>query len=112
MDRLLLALARLLLRASSLLLAAADTLLLKIEASKPANVKVTADGKVIFDGAMQANDVMQFDAHDAFEVSSTDSSAQTLVLNGQSMPPIGTPGQPGSVTLTRDNLKSATEGPH
>jgi cytoskeleton protein RodZ len=93
-------------------LAAADTLLLKLEASNAANVKVTADGKVVFDGAMQANEVMQFDAHDAFEVSSTDSGALTLELNGHTMPPIGTPGQPGSVTLTPDNLKPATGGSH
>ena len=89
-----------------------DTLLLKMEASKPADVKVTADGKVLFDGPVQANDVKQFDAHDTFEISSTDSSALTLELDGQSVPPIGMPGKPGSITLTRDNLKPATEAPH
>ena len=80
--------------------------------AKPANVKVIADGKLVFSDTVQPNDVSQFDAQDSFEITSSASSALVLELNGQTMPPIGAPGQPGSVTLTRNDLNSATGGSH
>jgi hypothetical protein len=85
---------------------------LKMKVGKPADVKVVADGKTLFEGTVQADDVKQFEARDTFEISSSDSSALLLELNGQSVPPIGTPGQPGSVTLTRNDLKPAEGGSH
>lgn len=87
-------------------------LTLQLEAGKPADVKVVADGNVVFQGPVQANDVKQFHARDKFEISSSESSALLLELNGQTVPPIGTPGQPGSVTLTRSDLSSATGDAH
>jgi cytoskeletal protein RodZ len=92
--------------------ATAAALTLQLEAGKPANVKVVADGNVVFQGPVAANDVKQFQARDKFEVSSSESSALLLELNGQTVPPIGTPGQPGSVTLTRSDLSSATGDAH
>src|SRR5271155_887295 len=88
------------------------SLSLKMQAGKPADVKVIADGKVVFDGAVQTDDVKQFDAQDTIEITSSESSALLLELNGQTVPPIGIPGQPGSVTLTRDNLRLAAGGSH
>jgi len=85
---------------------------LKLEAGKPADVKVVADGKTVFEGSVEADDVKQFEAREAFEISASDPSALVLELNGQSMPPMGTPGQPGSVTLTRNDLKPAEGGSH
>lgn len=87
-------------------------LTLQLEAGKPAHVKVVADGNVVFTGDVRANDVKQFHAQDKFEVSSSESSALLLELNGQTLPPMGTPGQPGSVTLTRSDLSAATEDAH
>jgi cytoskeletal protein RodZ len=92
--------------------ASAAPLTLQIEAGKPAKVKVVADGHVVFDGRVRANDVKQFQARDKFEVSSSESSAVLLELNGQTVPPMGTPGEPGSVTLTRSDLSSATGDAH
>ena len=95
--------------------AAGDTaavLTLRLQVRKPADVKVSADGKIVFDGAVQPGDSRQFDAQDAFEVSASESSALTLDLNGRSLPPIGTPGESGSVTLTRNDLKPAVGGSH
>jgi cytoskeletal protein RodZ len=97
---------------SASLAANAAPLTLQLEAGKPAKVKVLADGNVVFDGRVQANDVKQFRARDRFEVSSSESSALLLELDGQTVPPIGTPGQPGSVTLTRSDLSSATGDAH
>ena len=85
---------------------------LKLQAGKRANLKVIADGKVVFDGAVQPDDVKQFDAQYNFEITSSESSAVSLELNGQTVPPMGTSGQPGSVTLTRNDLKPATGGSH
>ena len=91
---------------------AAAALALKMEVGKPADVKVIADDKTVFEGPVHPNDVKQFEARDAFQITSSESSALLLELNGQTMAPIGTPGQPGSITLTRNDLKPATGGPH
>jgi cytoskeleton protein RodZ len=87
-------------------------LTLKLQASKPANVKVSADGKIIFDGAVQPGDSRQFDAQDRLEITASESSALSLELNGQALPPIGMPGRPGSVTLTRNDVRPAVGGSH
>jgi len=92
--------------------AAPATLELRIQVAKPAHVQVIADGKIVFSDTVQPNDVSQFDAQDSFEITSSESSALMLELNGQTMPPIAAPGQPGSVTLTRNDLNSATGGSH
>lgn len=91
---------------------APEKLELKVEAGKPAEVKVAADGKSIFEGHVEPGEVKQFDARDSLEISSSDSSALFLELNGQTVPPIGLPGQPGALTLTRKDLKPAAGGPH
>ena len=66
----------------------------------------------MFDGAVRVNDVKQFQARDTFDVSSSDSSAVLLELNGQTVPPIGTPGQPGAITLTRSDAGLPSGGSH
>ncbi|HXA79479.1 MAG TPA: RodZ domain-containing protein [Candidatus Acidoferrales bacterium] len=87
-------------------------LALRIHAGKPAKVRIIADGKVVFDGPVRPNDWRQFGARDTFEITSSESGALSLELNGQTVPPMGTSGQPGSVTLTRNDLKPATGGSH
>ncbi len=83
-----------------------------MQAARQADVKVIADGKIVFEGTVQPGAVKQFNAQDNFEITSSESSAVSLELNGQAMSPMGTPGQPGSVALTRNNLTSVTGGPH
>jgi cytoskeleton protein RodZ len=90
----------------------AQVLTLKLQASKAADVKVSVDGKIVFDGAVQPGDSRQFDAQSQFDVSASDASAVTLDLNGQALTAIGTPGRSGSVTLTRNDLKTAVGGSH
>jgi cytoskeletal protein RodZ len=89
-----------------------QVLTLKVQARKAANVKVSADGKIVFDGAVGPGDSRQFDAQSQFDVSASDSSAITLDLNGQALSAVGSPGQSGSVTLTRKDLKTAVGGSH
>jgi cytoskeleton protein RodZ len=90
----------------------AAVLTLKLQATKRTDVKVSADGKIVFDGAVQPGDSRHFDAQDHIDVSASDSSAVRLDLNGRALPAIGTPGQSGSVTLTRHDLKTAVGGTH
>ena len=85
---------------------------LKIEAGKPADLKVVADGRPVYDGHVEPGNVMRFDAKDSLEISTNESSALLLELNGQTVAPIGLPGQPGSIKLTQKDLKSAAGGSH
>ncbi len=85
---------------------------LKLEAAKATDVKVVADGKPLFEGHMDARQVYRFTAVDSLEISSSESSAIILELNGQAVAAGGQPGQPGVVTLTQKDLKPATGDPH
>jgi cytoskeleton protein RodZ len=80
---------------------------LKVEAGESSNVTVIADGKTVFSGRLDALRTLQFKAQKSFTVTSSDSNAVLLELNGNTVPPLGPPGQPGKITLTRENLKSA-----
>ena len=84
-----------------------DALELRVEAGKPAQVKVTADGKVVFSGRVTPGQSERFRAKDSFEISSSEASALLLELNGQIQPPLGPPGQPGSASLSREDLKKS-----
>jgi cytoskeleton protein RodZ len=87
-------------------------LTLKLEAGKSAEVKVAADGATVFDGHIEAGEVKQLRARESFEISSSEASALFLELNGQTVPPIGMPGQTGNVTLTRKDLRPYGGGTH
>ena len=88
------------------------TLDLKLSAAKAAEVKVIADGKPLFAGHMDAQQVYRFTAVDSLEVSSSESGAILLELNGQTVAASGQPGQPSVVTLTQKDLKTAEGDPH
>jgi cytoskeletal protein RodZ len=85
---------------------------LKIQAGKPADVKIIADGKTVFEGHLEIDQQESFTARDSFEVASSESSALFLELNGQTVPPLGTPGEPGHITLTHNDLKPDAGGAH
>jgi cytoskeletal protein RodZ len=83
---------------------------LKIEAGKETSVSVSADGSKVFEGSMIAGQSRTFTAHDAIDISAKDAGALLLELNGRTLAPLGPPGQPGNVTLTRSDLKPAGGG--
>jgi cytoskeletal protein RodZ len=85
--------------------AAADPLELTLQTSKLVDVTIVADGATIFSGSIDAGDKRVFEARDAFDVSSSDSSAIVLELNGRRVGAFGQLGLPGSVKLTRNDLK-------
>lgn len=85
---------------------------LKVEAGETSDVVVLADGKTVFSGKLEALRTLTLHAQTSFTVSSSQSGAVLLELNGRTVPPLGPPGQPGKITLTRDNLKSSLGGPN
>ncbi len=85
---------------------------LKVEAGKAAEVRIVADGRTVFAGRVHPNDVKQYEAKEKFEITTSESSALLLELNGQTVPPIGTPGRPGSLVLTRNDLDSSGRSSH
>ena len=89
-----------------------ELLQLKIDAIKPTQVKVTADGVLKFEGIMQVNQSKRFEAKEKFEVSSENSSAVLLELNGQIMMFEEPPDAPGRMTLDRARLRKAQGGSH
>jgi cytoskeleton protein RodZ len=85
---------------------------LKIEAGKSADLKVVADGRSVYDGHVEPGNLMRFDARDSLEISTSESSALLLELNGQTVAPIGLPGQSGRISLTQKDLKPTIGGSH
>ena len=83
---------------------------LKIEAGKETSVSVSADGSKVFEGSMIAGQSRTFTAQNAIDISAKDAGALLLELNGQTLAPLGPPGQPGNVTLTRSDLKPTGGG--
>jgi len=84
---------------------------LKIEAGKAADLTVSGDGIPIFQGHMIAGQNRTFNAQMSFEVSAQDAGALLLELNGRTLAPMGPPGQPGTVTLTRRDIPAGAGGP-
>jgi cytoskeleton protein RodZ len=90
----------------------APALDLKLEAAKAADVKVVADGKPVFEGHMDARQVYRFTAVDSLEISSSESSAILVELNGQVVAAGGQSGQPGFVTLAQKDIKTVAGDAH
>jgi cytoskeleton protein RodZ len=92
--------------------AAVTNLALTIQASKPADLTVAADGQTVFAGSFQPSDAKQFEAHETFEIVSGDPTAFVLTLNGRLMPWTGVPGEPGKMRLARTDLPTPAEASH
>jgi cytoskeletal protein RodZ len=83
---------------------------LSISTSAATHVRVVADGIILVDGDLLAGENHHFAASQQFEVTAGDSSAVLLELNGQAMPPIGTPGASGTIVLSQKDLRQAPVG--
>jgi cytoskeletal protein RodZ len=83
---------------------------LSVAAAKPTHVRVLTDGEVAYDADLESGKNLHFSASRNFEVSAADSSAVLLELNGQTVPPIGTPGSSGTIALTSKDLRQGTGG--
>jgi len=83
---------------------------LKIKAGKKTSVTVSADGTKIFEGSVIAGQSRTFTAQATIDISAKDAGALLLELNGQTLAPLGPPGQPGNATLTREDVKTTGGG--
>jgi cytoskeleton protein RodZ len=89
-----------------------EKLELRIEAGRNARIRVIADGHPEYSGWIEAGESQSYFARDTFKVSTSDSSAVLMELNGRTMGPLGTPGRPGHATLTRKDLRDSPGGSH
>jgi hypothetical protein len=83
---------------------------LSVSTSKATRLRILADGKLVLDTEIPAGQNRHFSAQTAFEVTAGDSSAVLLELNGQAMPPIGSPGSSGTIVLSQKDLRPAAGG--
>jgi cytoskeleton protein RodZ len=90
--------------------AAALPLDLAVSTSAATRVRIVADGVAVLDTELPAGETRHFSATQQFEVTAGDSSAVLLELNGQAMPPVGTPGASGTIVLSQKDLKQASGG--
>jgi cytoskeletal protein RodZ len=81
------------------------TLDLAVSTSAATRMRILGDGAVLVDSEVPAGETRHYRAKDRFEVTAADSSAVLLELNGQAMPPLGTPGSSGTMVLTQQDLR-------
>jgi cytoskeleton protein RodZ len=80
---------------------------LQIDVIGETRVTVIADGVRQIDRVLHARDSRRVKAKEIIELQSSDSSAVVLTLNGETLPPLGRPGESRSLTLTRKDLKGS-----
>ncbi len=73
---------------------------LRISATKPTSIAIISDGQESFAGSIAPGENRVFLAKSIFTVETQDAGAVQLVLNGRPLAPLGSPGQPGKVTLS------------
>ena len=83
---------------------------LAVSTSAATRVRILADGTILLDAELPAGETRHFSANQQFEVTAADSSAVLLELNGQAMPPVGTPGASGTIVLSQKDLRQASGG--
>ena len=89
---------------------AVPSLSLAVSASAPVHVRVESDGNLVFDTAMRPGETHHFFAFETFQVTSSNSAAVLLELNGQAMPRLGPSSSSGTMELSRENLRQANGG--
>jgi cytoskeleton protein RodZ len=83
---------------------------LTVSTSASTRVRVVADGKVLFDDSVPAGITRHFSAASQFEVTASDPAGVLLGLNGQAIPPLGSPGSSGTIVLSQKDLRQARSG--
>ena len=90
--------------------AAKISLQLAVSTSAPTHMRILADGKAVLDADLLAGQNRRFAASNQFEVSTSDSSAVLLELNGNMIAPLGTPGSSGKIVLSAKDLRQVPGG--
>lgn len=82
-----------------------EELRLQVDALEEAWVSVTADGRPTYNGMMKPGESRSFRGAQQFEVATGNASAVILTLNGETLPPLGNPGERKNLTLSARDLK-------
>jgi len=85
---------------------------MRVEAGKHARIRVFADHRHLYTGDISAGETLRYRGRNTFQIFSSDSGAVLIELEGETMPPLGPPGQPGRATFTRRDLAAAAGGTH
>jgi len=80
---------------------------LQVDVVEESWVRVAVDDQVRFEGRVQPGEPRRFRGSRRFEVSTRNASAVVLTLNGETLPPLGQPGEERTVLLTAQDLKPA-----
>ncbi len=83
---------------------------LSVSTSAATRVRVQGDGKLLLDAEMPAGETRHFFSEQQFEVFAGDSSNVVLELNGVALPPVGTPGLPGTKMYGKKDLRQGADG--
>ncbi|HET9801720.1 MAG TPA: helix-turn-helix domain-containing protein [Candidatus Acidoferrum sp.] len=86
------------------------SLALSLSTSAVAHVRILADDRLVLDKDVPAGETLQFTAKQRLDVSSSNSSAVLLELNGKATAPLGRPGAFGRMVYTLEDLRRATGG--
>lgn len=85
----------------------ANGLRLQVDVVEEAWVRVVIDEQTRFDGRVRPGQPKRFRAGSRIEVSTRNASAVVLTLNGETLPPLGQPGEEKTIVLTAQDLKPA-----
>lgn len=78
---------------------------LQVDALEDAWVSVAVDGQPLYIGVMKPGETRSFLATDRITITTGNASAVILTLNGETLPPLGNPGERKNVTLTAQDLR-------
>ncbi len=88
---------------------AAKGLRLQVDVVEESWVRVVVDEQTRFEGRIQPGQPKRFRAAGRIQVSTRNASAVVLTLNGETLPPLGQPGEEKTVVLTAQDLKPANQ---
>ena len=81
---------------------------LQVDSLEEAWVSITVDGETLYSGLMKPGETRSFRATGSITLTTGNASAVVLTLNGETLPPLGNPGERKNLTLTARDLKPPT----
>lgn len=93
---------------ATVLRVSASELRLQIDILQDAWVELTIDGQPAYEGTLPAGDSRTFTGQTTIELTTRNASAVVLTLNGDTLAPLGFPGETKKITLTTQSTNPAT----
>lgn len=80
---------------------------LQVFSIEDAWVSISADGRILYEGMMKPRETRVFRADSHLDVRTGNASALVLTLNGETLAPLGNPGEVRTISLSRKDLATA-----